>query len=67
MRQITEKTLLPLSLVIVLLSLAVWLSDLSSRANATSKVLDAHLEAVYKIDRRLARIEGRLKISEAEK
>ena len=73
--KITELTLLPISLVIVIIGGVVWLTQIYALANSnkTSVVeIKDRQESVYNrldsnlnsIDRRLSRIEGKLNIGE---
>ncbi len=60
--KLTEKTLVPVSLVIVLLGGMAWLTNVYSVASEAAKNADAALKAAQSIDRRLSRIEGKLGI-----
>lgn len=71
--QISEDTLLPISLVIVLVGGVFWLSSAYSQISANAAdIADIKQEretltaVVSRIDRRLSRIEGRLKIKGRE-
>lgn len=56
---LSEKTRVPVSLVIIIVTVVVWFIRLEGRVDAQAKQIDA----LTSIDRRLARIEGRLGIS----
>lgn len=63
--EITEKTLLPLSLVITLVGGVLWLASMHASLAETShriETLEHKQETIERIDRRLARIEGKLGI-----
>jgi hypothetical protein len=71
---LTEKTTLPISLVIVAISVAIWLIRLEGRVDAqaqTTTRLDSDRTEVSKvvkrIDRRLSNIEGRLGLPTSDK
>lgn len=57
--KITEKTVVPLSLVVALLSLAIWITRIEAKAMDAQ----AKLSVLESIDRRLSRIEGRLRVN----
>ena len=66
---LTEGTLIPLSLVILLGGCMLWVGALQSRATTTAEDLDKFqssyrddLKVIQRIDRRLSRIEGALQI-----
>jgi len=71
--KISEETLLPISLVIVLVGGVFWLSSAYSQITANAAdiadIKDERVElttVISRIDRRLSRIEGRLKIKGRE-
>ena len=66
-KRITEQTLVPISLVIVILGVAVWVSTIKSdtKANADDierieKEQKEYVRTVRRIDERLSRIEGKV-------
>ncbi len=68
-RSITEGTVIPLSLVLVLIGGIFWLSTVYSTANTTMEEVkllrqkqDDYYDTIEKIDVRLSRIEGKLGI-----
>lgn len=68
-KKITEKTLLPVSLVIVLIGGVVWLTTLKSDADQLKQQIqllqskqDQYLEEIQSVNTRLSRIEGKLGI-----
>lgn len=67
-RKITEKTLIPLSLVVTAISLAVWLTTIRNDINQSEqdvqrleRMQQDHQQSDSKIDERLSRIEGMLR------
>lgn len=76
LRKITETTLFPLSLVILIAGGVFWLSSVYSTASTTKDEVtllrqkqDEYYDAIQKVDERLSRIEGKLGINlnESEK
>lgn len=69
MSAITEKTYLPISMVVIVVLVVVWGVRLEGRVNASEKREDARsaeqhdqIQLLQRIDRRTARIEGHLRI-----
>lgn len=66
MNLISEKTALPISLVLVLVGGVMWFTRLEAKVEAQAGTQPAQAElgkALQRIDRRLSRIEGKLSIS----
>ena len=66
---LSEKTLIPLSLVIILLTGMFWISNLAAKVDTHQKQIDNflkleqdHMKELRSIDVRLSRIEGALDI-----
>lgn len=71
MRSITERTMLPLSLIISLGGGIAWFTSLYSLSESNSeriaeltKKQEYYLQFIQTIDRRLSRIEGKLGVKE---
>lgn len=67
--KIDEKTLIPIYSIGLVVICILWLSNIHFKANASEKEIDElklKMTVVEKIDRRLARIEGALKINTPE-
>ena len=58
--QITESTLIPLSLAITMAGGIFWLTTIYSKTEAIASAMDKYTTALISIDQRLSRIEGRL-------
>ncbi len=70
MKAITETTLLPISLVIVVIGGIVWLTSLYAKTDESFKAIarlessqDAYYRNLQEISTRLSRIEGKLGIN----
>lgn len=68
--KITENTLIPISLVVALVGLVVWISDIKSSAESSVDEIKMmktdqrdYIKTLNQIDKRLANIEGKLGIS----
>lgn len=57
---ISEKTLLPLGVVVVLIGGIAWITNLSFQANASAKSVEKVITRLDEISDRLSRIEGKL-------
>lgn len=62
-KQITEDTVLPITLVLVLLGGVFWLSEMHSNALAAKTGVYELSAALSKINERLSRIEGKLGVN----
>lgn len=67
MKKITENTLVPISLLTVIVGGVFWLSSMYSKVEAHAKSMevveakqDKHIEVLQSIDKRLTRIEAKL-------
>jgi hypothetical protein len=67
MKEITEKTLIPISLVVVIIGGVAWFTSLYSKAASLETSLDdvkrtqeSYIQYMQRIDHRLSRIEGKL-------
>ena len=74
MNKITENTLIPVSLVILLLGGIVWLTSIYAQASQAAEAVKAltfkqedYNRLIENIDRRLSRIEGKLGVRSEEK
>lgn len=68
---VSEKTLLPISLIISIIGATLWIGELSSDSKAQAKDIN-RLDNIYtntitSIDRRLSNIEGRLGVQDGSK
>lgn len=73
MKEITEKTLIPISLMITIVLVAIWVSEVKSSADSSkADIQELKLEqrdrnkTLRSIDERLSRIEGRLGVKKDE-
>lgn len=65
MNKISKETLIPISLVITIVIVTVWLSQthFTTKANAKDIIeVKKDIKIIRRIDRRLSRIEGKLNI-----
>ena len=62
-REISDRTLLPISLVVVLISCGIYISGVSSDAKEAWTLAQECQSDFKKIDERLSRIEGLLKVN----
>lgn len=65
MGKITKDTVIPISLVITIVIVTVWLSQTHFTAKANAKAIievKKDIKIIRRIDRRLSRIEGKLDI-----
>lgn len=69
-KQITERTAIPISLVVIVIGVAIWGVRLEGKVTAQEQNITSYermfekiLDAQLQIDRRLARIEGKLGVN----
>lgn len=62
-REISERTLVPISLIVALLVGVFWLSGVANKADAANVMANECAHDFKKIDERLSRIEGKLGIN----
>lgn len=61
--EISEKTVVPISLVLVLMGAVFWLSQIHSRMDEIEQIENEYNGTIKHIDQRLSRIEGKLGVN----
>ena len=64
---LSERTLVPIGSLVILIAGIAWIVNISFQANAASKTVDTVVQRLNEISERLARIEGKLNIESGAK
>lgn len=65
-KAITDKTMIPLSFVVIIISGAIWITTLSNKTEANTNTIETYVKKLDKIIQDLGYIKGKLGIRDGE-